>query len=64
MADAFYPFNSGAYARVYAYYWTAFLVVSWALLAWHVWQTEIVESGEVVGEPVEAVQPTANESAM
>ncbi len=41
LANIFYPFNSPDFARYYAYYWTAYLLLAWSALGWHVWKTEI-----------------------
>lgn len=40
-ANLMYPFNAPDFARYYAYYWTAYLLLCWAMLGWHVWHTEI-----------------------
>lgn len=39
LADIFYPFNRPAFIDIYAYYWTAFLIVSWLIFARVLWST-------------------------
>lgn len=34
LADLFYPFNAPEFTRVYAYYWTVYLVLAWMTLCW------------------------------
>lgn len=40
MVNFFYPFNSPQFIRVYAYYWTVFLLVCWVVLNWHLYRSE------------------------
>lgn len=52
MADAYYPFNSAENVNIYAYYWTAFLLLSWGVLAADIYRCEIgASSSEMVEAP-------------
>lgn len=41
LVNVMYPFNSWEYVHVYSTYWTGYLLLSWAVLNWHLIQTEI-----------------------